>query len=76
MGKSKEVNSTRTMVDRVEERFGVKPQRLVGDTAYGTAPLLGLDGRRKADRSSRSCVGQDGSQRRKPVDRQDRSQHS
>lgn len=36
-----EVNSTRTMVDRVEERFGVKPRRLVGDTAYGTAPLLG-----------------------------------
>ena len=35
------VNSTRTLVDRVEERFGVKPQRLVGDTAYGTAPLLG-----------------------------------
>ena len=36
-----EVDSTRTMVDRVEERFGVKPRRLVGDTAYGTAPLLG-----------------------------------
>lgn len=39
--RTSEVNSTRTMVDRVEERFGVKPQRLVGDTAYGTAPLLG-----------------------------------
>ncbi len=36
-----EVNSTRTMIDRVEERFDVKPRRLVGDTAYGTAPLLG-----------------------------------
>ncbi|CAN5492294.1 IS1182-like element ISBma2 family transposase [soil metagenome] len=36
-----EVDSTRTMIDRVEKRFDVKPRRLVGDTAYGTAPLLG-----------------------------------
>lgn len=36
-----EVESTRTMIDRVEERFAIKPRRLVGDTAYGTAPLLG-----------------------------------
>ena len=35
-----EVDSTRTMIDRVEQRFDLKPQRLVGDTAYGTAPLL------------------------------------
>lgn len=35
-----EVESTKTMVDRVEERFGLKPQRLVGDTAYGTGPML------------------------------------
>lgn len=36
-----EVNSTRTMIDRVEERFDMKPTRLVGDTAYGTAEILG-----------------------------------
>jgi transposase len=36
-----EVDSTRTMIDRVEDRFDIKPKRLVGDTAYGTAPLLG-----------------------------------
>ncbi len=36
-----EVNSTRTMIDRVEERFGMKPDRLIGDTAYGTAEILG-----------------------------------
>lgn len=36
-----EVNSTRTMVDRVERQFKLKPRRLVGDTAYGTAPMLG-----------------------------------
>jgi hypothetical protein len=29
------------MIDRVEERFDLKPKRLVGDTAYGTAPMLG-----------------------------------
>ena len=28
------------MVDRVEQRFQLKPRRLVGDTAYGTAPML------------------------------------
>lgn len=28
------------MVDRVENRFDMKPERLVGDTAYGTAPML------------------------------------
>lgn len=28
------------MIDRVEERFDLKPQRLIGDTAYGTAPML------------------------------------
>ena len=36
-----EVNSTKTMVERVEERFGLKPERLIGDTAYGTGEMLG-----------------------------------
>lgn len=36
-----EVNSTRTMIDRVEARFDMKPTRLVGDTAYGAAEILG-----------------------------------
>ena len=30
-----EVNATRTMIDRVEERFEMKPTRLIGDMAYG-----------------------------------------
>ncbi len=34
------VDSTRTMIDRVERRFNIKPKRLIGDTAYGTAELL------------------------------------
>lgn len=36
-----EVESTRTMVDRVEEIFDLKPERIIADTAYGTAPMLG-----------------------------------
>ena len=36
-----EVESTKLMVDRVEERFGLKPERLIADTAYGTAPMRG-----------------------------------
>jgi transposase len=38
--RTQEVNSTKTMVQRVEDRFDIKPNRLVGDTAYGTAPML------------------------------------
>jgi hypothetical protein len=29
------------MLDRVETRFALKPQRLIGDTNYGTAEILG-----------------------------------
>ena len=38
--RSQEVESTKTMVDRVEQRFHLKPHRLVGDTAYGTGAML------------------------------------
>jgi transposase len=36
-----EVEATRTMIDRVQARFGLTPQRLVGDTNYGSAAMLG-----------------------------------
>lgn len=39
--RTEEVESTKTMVERVEQRFDLKPQRLIADTAYGTAPMLG-----------------------------------
>lgn len=39
--RSQEVESTKIMVDRVAQRFDLKPRRLVGDTAYGTGPMLG-----------------------------------
>jgi len=35
-----EVESTKIMMDRVDKRFNLKPERLIGDTAYGTAPML------------------------------------
>jgi transposase len=35
-----QVGSTRTMIERVEQQFDLKPKRLVGDTAYGAAPML------------------------------------
>ena len=38
--RSDEVKTTRTMIDRAEEQFGIKPHRLAADTAYGTAPML------------------------------------
>jgi hypothetical protein len=35
-----EAQATKTMLERVEARFDLKPERLIGDTAYGTAPML------------------------------------
>jgi hypothetical protein len=35
-----EVGAARTMIDRTEDRFGLKPARLAADTAYGTAATL------------------------------------
>jgi transposase len=35
-----EVGAARTMIDRVEDRFGLYPERLAADTAYGTAEML------------------------------------
>ena len=36
-----EVNATKTMITRTEERFDLKPERLIGDTSYGSAEILG-----------------------------------
>ena len=38
---SKEVGAVGTMLDRTEKRFGLKPERITGDVAYGTGELLG-----------------------------------
>lgn len=39
--RTQEVHSTKIMVDRVAQRFELKPRRLVGDTAYGTGSMIG-----------------------------------
>src|SRR5438477_3129115 len=36
-----EINATKTMIERVEDRFDLRPDRLIGDTNYGTAAILG-----------------------------------
>ena len=41
VNKTAEVEVTRAMIERVEDRFGIKPARLVGDTNYGSAAMLG-----------------------------------
>jgi transposase len=35
-----EVGAAKTMIDRTEDRFGLKPARLAADTAYGSATTL------------------------------------
>src|SRR5262245_508803 len=35
-----EVGAAKTMIGRTEERFGLKPERLAADTAYGSADTL------------------------------------
>lgn len=35
-----EVEASKAMVDRVKERFDLAPERLIADTAYGSAPML------------------------------------
>ena len=36
-----EVAATKTMIERTDERLGLKPSRLAADTAYGTGKFLG-----------------------------------
>jgi len=38
--RTEETEATKTMIDRVAERHEITPQRLIGDTAYGTGPML------------------------------------
>ena len=35
-----EVGAAKAMIDRTADRFGLRPQRLAGDTAYGSAEML------------------------------------
>ena len=49
-----EVGAAKTMIDRTADRFGVKPERLAADTAYGSAADAELAGRGAEDRAPHS----------------------
>jgi len=56
--KADEINATKKMLERVEDRFDLKPDRLIGDTNYGTAAILGWMVRklpRQVDSSKLDC---------------------
>ncbi len=36
-----EARAGRDMIDRIQDRFGIKPDKLLGDTGYGSAEMLG-----------------------------------
>ena len=38
--RTEETEATKTMIGRVEERLGITPSYLIGDTAYGTSSML------------------------------------
>jgi hypothetical protein len=38
---AQEANASKAMLDRVEDRFEIKPKKLIGDTTYGSAAMLG-----------------------------------
>ena len=46
---SKEVDVAQTMIERVAERFALKPKHVAGDVAYGTGGMLGWLVKRKID---------------------------
>ena len=55
-----EVESTKTMLDRTERRFGLKPKWLAADTDYGTGRAARLQQRKhtspEADERATVCV--------------------
>lgn len=41
VSKHAEVEAIKAIIDRNEEKFAIKPRRLMGDTHYGVAAMLG-----------------------------------
>lgn len=41
VSRTAEAASTIEMVERIQQQLGLKPKRLIGDTSYGTASMLG-----------------------------------
>jgi transposase len=61
---SQEVDATETMLERTEDRFGLKPRRIAADVAYGTGEMLGWLVKRGIDPHipvwEQSEIGQEG----------------
>ena len=51
---SKEVDATETMMERVEERFALKPDHLAGDVAYGVGGRQQIRGRLEGRQGART----------------------
>jgi hypothetical protein len=59
--KTDEIDATKTIIERVEERFDLKPDRLIGDTNYGTAV------RSRSNRMCRCWTGPNARTKRYPA---------
>ena len=59
-----EVGAARTMIERTEERFGLYPERLAADSAYGSAEMLGWLVHERGDRAAHPGLRQVGARRR------------
>jgi transposase len=53
-----EVGAARTMLERTETRFGIKPVALTADSAYGSAESLAWLVKQKRDQAAHSCLRQ------------------
>ena len=53
---SKEVDAGETMIERVEERFALKPDHVAGNVAYGTGGMLGCSLRFSSQRDTAHSV--------------------
>ena len=49
-----EVRASKTMIERTEERFDIKPEWLAADTAYGSGGESQLARQRQEDRATRA----------------------
>ena len=57
---TKEVDATETMIERAQDRFGLKPDHIAGDVAYGTGELLGWLVERDIPMTDQTQVAADG----------------
>ena len=63
-----EVAATKNMIERTDQRFGLKPKRLAADSAYGTGKFLGVADRRR-HHSAHPGLGQKRPRGRHPATR-------